>query len=183
MTLTWLTAAAYTSRSVTGIEPSQVDAQRNHLRKEASTMALYVAVCLLAALAAAAENAAHGHVRVLGLVWGVTMGLAIAHIFAFRVSARLVEAGKLEQHDAETVVAQLLGAAAVAVLATVPVFLLPATSELDAVRLVLAVWIAFVGFLVAKQSGAKNTRAVLYGATTLVVAATIAVLKNVLSGH
>ncbi len=146
-------------------------------------MALYVAVCLLAALTAAAENAAHGHVRVLGLVWGVTLGLTLAHIFAFRLSARLVANGKIDQHDADTVGAQLLGAAAVAALATIPVFLLPATSELDAVRLVLAIWIACVGFLVAKQSGANTLRAVWYGATILFVAAAIAILKNVLSGH
>jgi len=45
-------------------------------------MALHVAVCLLAALAAASEDASHGHVRAVGLIWGVTMGLALAHVFA-----------------------------------------------------------------------------------------------------
>ena len=74
---------------------------------------------------AAAENAQHGHVRVLALVWGVTIGLALAHIFAFRVSARLVAAGRVGPHDAGAVGAQLVGAAAVALLATIPVFLLP----------------------------------------------------------
>lgn len=74
---------------------------------------------------AAAENAQHGHVRVLALVWGVTIGLALAHIFAFRVSARLVAAGRVDPHDAGAVGAQLVGTAAVAVLATIPVFLLP----------------------------------------------------------
>jgi hypothetical protein len=158
-------------------------AHQLHLRKEASTMALYVAVCLLAALTAAAENAAHGHVRVIGLVWGVPMGLAIAHLFAFRVSARLVAHGTVEAGDVEAAGAQLLGAAAVALLATVPVFLLPSTSELDAVRLILAFSIALMGFLVAKESGAKTIRSVLYGVTTLIIATAIAVLKNVLSGH
>ena len=146
-------------------------------------MALYVAVCLLAALTAAAESAEHGHVRVLALVWGTTMGLAIAHLFAFRLSARLVAAGRVEGHDAQAAVAQLIGAASVAVLATIPVFLLPATSELDAVRWILAIWIAFFGYVVAKQGGASRSRAMLYGTTTLIIAATIAVLKNWLSGH
>jgi hypothetical protein len=57
------------------------------LRKEASVMALHVAVCLLAALTASGEDADHGHVRAFGLVWGTTIGLAVAHAFAFRPSA------------------------------------------------------------------------------------------------
>jgi len=114
-------------------------------------MALYVAVCLLAALTAADEGAEHGHVRVLGLVWGVSIGLALAHVFAFRVSARLVAAGRIEAHDA--------------------------------VRWVLALWIALVGYLVAHQSGASRSHSVLYGIATLVLAGTIALVNNVLSGH
>jgi len=146
-------------------------------------MALYVAVCLLAALTAAAESVDHGHIRVLGLVWGTTVGLTLAHIFAFRLSARLVAAGRIEAHDARAVGAQLLGAATVAVLATIPVIGLPATSELDAVRWFLALWIGLFGYLVAAQSGASRTRSIVYGTITLLIAITIAVLKNVLSGH
>ncbi|HEY9496397.1 MAG TPA: hypothetical protein VIR15_16215 [Intrasporangium sp.] len=48
-------------------------------------MALYVAICLLAALFALPETAA-GHLPVVGIIWGVSVGLAIAHWFAFRVS-------------------------------------------------------------------------------------------------
>jgi len=147
------------------------------------TIRLHSAVCLLAALTAAAESADHGHIRVLGLVWGTTVGLALAHIFAFRLSARLVAAGRIEPHDAQAVEAQLIGAASVAVLATIPVIALPATSELDAVRWLPALWIAFFGYLVAVQSGASRTRSMVYGTATLLIAVTIAVLKNALSGH
>jgi hypothetical protein len=70
------------------------------LRKEAYTMALYVAICLLAAFAALPETGAHAHV--IGIIWGVTLGLAIAHWFAFRVSARLVGAGSVRPHDVES---------------------------------------------------------------------------------
>jgi len=55
----------------------------DHLRKEGWTMALYVAICLIAALSALANvTAIPGHI--LGLVWGTTVGLAVAHVFAFR---------------------------------------------------------------------------------------------------
>ena len=87
------------------------------LRNEALTMALYVAICLLAALIALPEKRA-GDLPVIGIIWGVSVGLALAHWFAFRVSARLIGAGRVRGHDLESAAAQLLGAGAVAVLAT-----------------------------------------------------------------
>lgn len=146
-------------------------------------MAMYVAVCLLAALTAVAEQASDGHVRALGIVWGTTVGLTLAHIFAFRVSARVVAQGRIRPSDADAIVAQLVGAVGVAVLATIPVLLWPATAELDVVRELLALFIALVGFQVARSSGAGRVRSLVYGASLLAVAVTVAVLKNVLSGH
>ena len=103
------------------------------LRKEAYTMALYVAICLLAALIALPETpAARGHI--VGIIWGVTIGLAAAHWFAFRVSARLVGAGSISQRDLELAAAQLAGAAAVALLVSIPVVILPASIELPGRR-------------------------------------------------
>jgi len=160
-----------------------VDDERLELRKEAWVMAMYVAVCLLAALTAVAEQASDGHVRALGIIWGTTVGLTLAHIFAFRVSARVVAQGRIRPSDAEATVAQLVGAVGVAVLATIPVLLWPATAELDVVRELLALFIGFVGFQVARSSGAGRVRSLVYGASLLVVAVTVAVLKNVLSGH
>jgi len=156
---------------------------RLELRKEAWVMALYVAVCLLAALSAVAEHAGDGHVRALGLIWGTTIGLTLAHVFAFRVSARLIAEGEIRPDDRDATVAQLIGATAVAVIATIPVLLLPATAEFDVVRWELAVLIALVGYVVAKSSGAGRTRSLVYGAVLLITAVAIALTKNVLSGH
>ena len=58
-------------------------------------MSLYVAIVLLAALMVVPDSSGHGDVQVLGLVWGTTIGLALAHLFAFRVSARLVSEGRI----------------------------------------------------------------------------------------
>jgi hypothetical protein len=159
------------------------DPEAVELLKEAWVMALYVAVCLLAALTAVAENASDGHVRAIGIVWGTTIGLTLAHAFAFRVSARIVAQGRVRSSDRRTIGAQLAGATGVAVLATIPILLWPATAEFDAARWVLALFISFVGFEVARSSGAGRGRSSLYGATLLASAVTIAVLKNVLSGH
>jgi hypothetical protein len=76
-----------------------------------------------------------------------------------------------------------VGALAVALLVTVPVVLLPATAELDVVRLVLAGFVAAIGYAVARNSGASMRRSAIYAASILVIALAIAVLKNVLSGH
>jgi hypothetical protein len=69
-------------------------------------MALYVAICLIAALTALESvTAVPGHI--LGLVWGTTVGLALAHVFAFRVAGRLVHDGELPKADRITSVVQL----------------------------------------------------------------------------
>lgn len=145
-------------------------------------MALYVSVCLLAALAAVAESD-RSHAEVLGLVWGTTVGLALAHLFAFRVSARLVGSGSVERRDVQTSLAQLVGAMAVAVSCTVPVLVFPSSAELDAVRWLLAGFIAMVAYLTARSGGASRHRALIYGCWMLGIALAIAVIKNVLAGH
>lgn len=155
----------------------------SEVRREASVMALYVAVCLLAALIALGEDAGHGHVRAFGLVWGTTIGLALAHAFAFRVSARLSAQGRFDAHDARIVGAQLGGAAFVAVICSVPVLFVGATGEFDVVRTVLSVFIGAMGYEVARLGGADRMRAVVYGVAVLALAVVVAVVKNVLSGH
>src|SRR3954452_4312009 len=100
---------------------SAATAEHEHdleLRKEAATMALYVAICLLAALSIVTNaEVAHEH-TVVKIIWGTTIGLALAHWFAFRLSARLVAAGAVRRTDAALAAAQFVGAAIVAVLAT-----------------------------------------------------------------
>ena len=153
------------------------------LRREAATMALYVTVCLLAALTAVADRVDAGTVDVLRIVWGTTVGLALAHWFAFRLSARLVAAGTFGRHEASLAAAQLGGAAAIAVLATVAVVVLPASTELDVVRILLAAVLGLTGFEVARSGGVGRGRAMVYAAGTLVLAVAITVVKNVLGGH
>lgn len=152
------------------------------LRKEALTMALYVAVCLLAALAALPAGSGTP-VPVLGLVWGVTLGLALAHWFAFRVAARLAGDAGLRAHDVATVSVQLAGACVVAALSTVAVLVAPGPAETELVSLVLAGTIGAAGFAVARQAGAGRVRAVAYAGVVLLLAVAVVVLKNQLSGH
>jgi hypothetical protein len=153
---------------------------RLELRKEAYTTALYVAICLLAGLIALGDDA-DGHV--VRVIWGVTIGLALAHWFAFRVSARLVAAGEVRREDAESAAAQLAGAAVVALLASAPALVAPTSAHLEAAEFVLAAFLGLVGFAVARASGASHGRALLYAVSVLIAAVTIAVVKLVLGGH
>ena len=146
-------------------------------------MALYVAVCLLAALIALGEDADHGHVRAFGLVWGTTVGLALAHAFAFRISARLTASGRFSAEDGHIVLAQLAGATFVAAIATLPLLVFDSTTEFDVVRTVLGVFIGALGFEVGRLSGAGRVRSVVFGGLVLLLAVAIAVTKNILSGH
>jgi hypothetical protein len=166
----------------THVEASHDEAV-SELAKEAATMALYVAICVLAALTALDVRADSGHVDVVGVIWGTTIGLALAHLFAFRISARLVSAGTISSHDARVSAAQVVGAVVVAALATGPVLILPASATMDAVRLVLAGVIASFGFVVARASGGGRLRSAIYATSVLLVGVCVAVLKNVLSGH
>jgi hypothetical protein len=154
----------------------------DHLRKEGWTMALYVAVCLIAALTALQNViAVPGHI--LGLVWGTTVGLALAHVFAFRIAGRLVHDGVLPRGDRIVSVVQLAGAAAVAVVVSVPVLLVPTTNELTWARYTCAAIIGVVGYLVARGAERGRIRSALFGLAVLVAAFAVAALKHALAGH
>jgi hypothetical protein len=71
----------------------------------------------------------------------------------------------------------------VALLASVPVLLFPESVELDLVELLLAAFIAVVGFAVARGGGAARGRALAYALSVLVIAVAIALVKNGLAGH
>jgi len=146
-------------------------------------MALYVAICLLAALVVVGDADLEQDGTLFGLIWGTTIGLVVAHLFAFRLAARLVAAGTLRRADAELAAAQLAGSALVAALASVPVVLLEGDAELAVTSAVLAVFIGLVGYLVARRSGASMLRSAAYGSATTVLAIAVVEIKNALAGH
>lgn len=157
--------------------------ERTEVVREAVTMALYVAVSVYAVLVAVAERADHGNVRALSIVWGTAMGLALAHLFAFRVSAELVAKGSLTRQDVRVSLAQFAGAFVVAAIVTVPVVVFPTTAQFDVARLLLAGTIATAGYATARRHGATAARSWAHALIVLVVAVAVAVSKNVLSGH
>jgi hypothetical protein len=158
------------------------DAQHDHLRKETWTMALYVAICLIAALTAV-ENVTAVPGRIFGLVWGTTVGLAIAHVFAFRVAGRLVNEGVLTRADRIVSAVQLAAAAAVAGIVTLPVLLASTDNELYWARYTCAAIIGVVGYGVARSANRSRIYAALFGLIVLVLAMGIAAIKHAMAGH
>lgn len=167
------------------VHPTHVD-DHDHaraLRREATTMALYATVCLFAALTVAAHDEVEHRGTVLKIIWGTTVGLAVAHWFAFRLTARLFTGGILLEHDAQSATVQLLGATFVAAVATLPVVLASEENMVGVVRLLLAGLIGLIGFAVAEASGASRARSALYAAGTLLLGVTVALVKNRLTHH
>jgi len=158
------------------------DADRDHLRKEGWTMALYLAVCLIAALTAL-ENAIAIPGRVMGLVWGTTIGLALAHLFAFRIAGRLVHDGRISKSDQIVSGIQLAAAAAVAVMVSVPVLIAPPDSELDWARFMCAGIIGAGGYGVARGAEQNRIRSLAFATGVLAVALVVAGIKHALVGH
>jgi hypothetical protein len=144
-------------------------------------MALYVSITLLAALTATDADGP-GHLNVLAIVWGTTLGLALAHWFAFGLASRLVgpigDAGAVERE----LLAEMAGAAGVAVVATVAVIVLPTHLEWEGARFAVAACIGIIAYAEIRALGGTRTRALWVATVALVLALAVAAVKRVL-GH
>lgn len=154
-------------------------------------MALYVSIVLLATLTAlpsgaeggdAAAHSVHG-VGLVGLIWGTTLGLAIAHWFAFRLTARGFGGGKVSEQDLHIGLAQMAGAAFVALLCTIPVIVVGGADEIRVTRFVPALIVGVAGYLAAKASGRTRSQSLILGVLVMIVGLTVAAVKNFLIGH
>src|SRR4051794_11711927 len=99
-------------------------------------MALYVSITLLAALTATDRN--DPHLNVLALIWGTTVGLALAHWFAFTLASRLVGPIEGPATAEKELLAEMTGAVGVAAVATLVVVVLPTHLEWEGARFTVA---------------------------------------------
>jgi hypothetical protein len=156
------------------------------------TMVLYLSIVLLATLAAlpSGTDAGDGHgasgvhgVQLVGLIWGTTIGLTLAHLFAFRLTARAFGGGATDQKDFLIVTAQLAGAAFVAIVCTIPVVLVGDESEVQVTAFVPALIVGFAGYGIARAAKRPKHQAIILGAVAMVLGLTVAAVKNFLVGH
>lgn len=148
--------------------------------RESLTMGLYVTISLLAVLSFKPHGG--GTAAVLTLVWGTTLGLALAHWLAFQLTARLFAGAELPSHDRIAMVGQAVAALVVAGLASVPL-LLHANAGPALSRAVLAGLIGLFAFGAARHHGGSVGRATIYALVVVAIALVVAVGKYLLTGH
>ena len=104
-------------------------------------------------------------------------------MFAFLVAARFIEGRDISRAAPRTAVAQLIGAASVAVLVTVAVLLVPTRRELDVARYETAAIIGLVGYVAARRAAKNRVRAILFAVGVVIVGFGVAGFKQWASGH
>jgi hypothetical protein len=158
-----------------------MDVHERHVRREGLTMALYVSITLLGALSLTTTDKTDD-VDVLFIVWGTTVGLALAHWFSFSLAVRLLDPMADDPGVKEQALAQLVGAALVAAVASVPVLLLPPDLERLGARVAAAGCIGYVAYGETRNYGGSKARAISVAGVALVLGLVVAGVKHAL-GH
>lgn len=146
-------------------------------------MTLYVSLSLLAVVAAMPSTPSDEAVgELVKLLLLTCLGLVLAHLVAFRLSARMVHDCKLPPESPEIILAQVVGGLAVAVIAIVPVLLLGAGVGGTIAELLLLGIVALAGYTVARGAGLSRTRRLAYVGGVLVLTLVILAVKAA-AGH
>ena len=153
--------------------------ERVDIALEGSTLALYVSIILLGALVTVGSGTTNR--ELLSIIWGTTVGLALAHFFAFRIASRLHRGFAAHRGDLIIAYAQAGGAAAVALLCSIPVFIFPESSHGNAVRFTLSLLLGVMGYMAGRTAGSSRTRSLLFGLGVAFVGIAVAAIKLALS--
>lgn len=163
-------------------------AESGELLRESLVMVLYISIALLGALVALPDEdlpgdpGPHGW-RLVGLIWGTAIGLAIAHWLAFDVVARGLADGRRVLADVELGAVQLAAAATVALLTSLPILVTSQRADQEAATWVPTIIIGLAGFAVARQAGRGRARSVVTGIGIAFVGIIVAIIKIELVGH
>ena len=111
------------------------------------------------------------------------MGVALAHVFAFNLAARLFSGGRITPGTRRAVWAQLASAAAVAFVVTVPFFFLALGPALDVSGFLLAALIGITAYVASREAGAGRIRSLVDGVIALAVATAVVSVKVGFTGH
>jgi len=151
------------------------------LVREATTMALYLSLSLLAVIVAMPVSNEENGVRAGVTLLVTALGLLLAHHLAFRMSSRLVNQGLLTDESVSALQAQALGGVPVAVAAAFPVFVLGELPGEYVAELLLVAFVALVGYRSARQA-TTPLRSLLY-VLAVVLFALVVILVKLAVGH
>ena len=145
-------------------------------------MALYACIVLAAEFVAVADRAAD-ELTTVGVIWGTALSIALAHVFAFNLAARHFGGGPLPPETRRAAWAQLLAAAVVAAILSVPFLFLSVGPAVDASGYLLAALIGVTAYVASREAGATRLRSFVDGLIVLAIAMAIVSVKVGLSGH
>lgn len=140
-------------------------------------MVVYVAVVLLATVAALPAGEPDDDLDLAAILWGAAAGLAAAHWFAFHMASALYAGGSPTRPEVRAGVVQVAAALTVALLATIPQLFLGDEGAASAAVLVLSAIIGGVGYAASRRTGARRLGALLRAAATLGVGAVVVAVK------
>jgi hypothetical protein len=144
--------------------------------REAVTMTLYVCVVLVAEFVTVGQELESERAAV-GVIWGTTVGLALAHVFAFNLAARLLVPEAGDQQTRAAAWAQLGAAAVVAAVVSLPLLVWSLETALDVGASLAAALVGLTAYLAARNAGAGRFRAIVEGAVVLAIAAALVGVK------
>jgi hypothetical protein len=158
-----------------------MSSHRQEALREGVTIALYVCIVLEAEFVSIGSYLPARRTAI-ALIWGTTIGLTLAHLFAFDLAARLFSGGRTAGARA-AVWAQLMGAAAIAAVGTLPFLVFSVEVALRVAAWLIGAVVGWTAYEVALASGARRARALAYGIAVLVVAELVVNVKVLISGH
>ena len=154
----------------------------DHARREAVTMALYLGI-VLAAEVLVIDDHVDRRLAALGIIWGSTLGLTLAHIFAFDLSARLFSGGVVDAETGRSIGLQLGTAIAAAAILSVPFLFLDTDSALAVDAYLIVFFIGATAFAVARAGGLERLRAAAFTTVVVAIAAAVVGIKIAVSGY
>jgi len=151
------------------------------VRSETEIMGLYLCIVLLALLVGFGGNGTKE--EEVALLWGTTIGLTLAHFFAFRLVEVAARGRPLPDAEDGWVGLGLTGAAvAITGLATLPyLFDLNVLDASTAASVLLLGVIGLTGFGSVRTAGGSRVRAMAFAAATVAIAAVVTAIKYTLA--
>jgi len=143
---------------------------------EAVTMALYVCIVLTTELAVLSERADAERVA-LTLLWASTIGLTLAHVFAFHLAEKLFAGGRLDAEARLAIALQVAAAVIIAAALSIPILVLELSAALTVAAWMAAGLVGITAVTIARLRGRTHVQTALAGALTLAVAAGVVALK------
>ena len=151
------------------------------VKSETQIMGLYLCIVLLALLVGFGGNGTKE--EEVALLWGTTIGLTLAHFFAFRLVEVAARGRPLPNAEDGWIGLGLTGAAvAITGLATLPYLLgLSVLDASTAASVLLLGVIGLTGFGCVRNAGGSRVRSMAFAVTTVAIAAVVTAIKYTLA--